>query len=64
MGGVSPDSLAREFDAVSANVSVPAAARFYVWIVRGTPLLVQLFLIFYGLPNLGIVLDAFPCLID
>jgi len=37
-----------------------AVARFYVWVIRGTPLLVQLFLIFYGLPNLGIVLDAFP----
>lgn len=34
--------------------------RFYVWIIRGTPLLVQLFLIFYGLPSAGIVLDAFP----
>ncbi len=34
--------------------------RFYVWIIRGTPLLVQLFLIFYGLPSIGIVLDAFP----
>jgi cystine transport system permease protein len=34
-------------------------ARFYVWLIRGTPLLVQLFIIFYGLPNLGIVLDAF-----
>src|SRR5687767_15244970 len=37
-----------------------ALARFYVWIFRGTPLLVQLFLIFYGLPSVGIVLDAFP----
>ncbi len=36
------------------------AVRFYVWIFRGTPLLVQLFLIFYGLPSVGIVLDAFP----
>jgi len=34
--------------------------RFYVWIFRGTPLLVQLFLIFYGLPSAGIVLAAFP----
>ncbi|MEI7376813.1 amino acid ABC transporter permease [Dickeya chrysanthemi] len=33
---------------------------FYVWVIRGTPLLVQLFLIFYGLPNAGITLDAFP----
>ena len=37
-----------------------AAARFYVWILRGTPLLVQLFIIFYGLPSAGIVLDPFP----
>ncbi|HEV2506427.1 MAG TPA: ABC transporter permease subunit [Mesorhizobium sp.] len=37
-----------------------AIVRFYVWIIRGTPLLVQLFLIFYGLPAVGIVLDAFP----
>jgi cystine transport system permease protein len=36
------------------------AARFYVWVIRGTPLLVQLFVIFYGLPSLGILLDAFP----
>ena len=35
-------------------------ARFYVWVIRGTPLLVQLFVIFYGLPSLGITLDAFP----
>ncbi|WP_178107385.1 amino acid ABC transporter permease [Phytobacter diazotrophicus] len=34
--------------------------RFYVWIIRGTPLLVQLFLIVYALPNAGITLDAFP----
>jgi cystine transport system permease protein len=37
-----------------------AIARFYVWIIRGTPLLVQLFIIFYGLPSVGIVIDAFP----
>jgi len=36
-----------------------ALVRCYVWLVRGTPLLVQLFLIFYGLPSAGIVLDAF-----
>ena len=36
-----------------------ALVRFYVWLIRGTPLLVQLFLIFYGLPSAGITLDAF-----
>lgn len=35
-------------------------ARLYVWVVRGTPLLVQLYVIFYGLPKLGIILDPFP----
>lgn len=34
--------------------------RFYVWLIRGTPLLVQLFVIFYGLPSVGIVLDPLP----
>ena len=34
--------------------------RVYIWIIRCTPLLVQLYLVFYGLPSLGILLDAFP----
>jgi cystine transport system permease protein len=28
--------------------------------VRGTPLLVQLFVIFYGLPSIGVVIDPWP----
>ena len=36
------------------------AARFYIWVIRGTPLLVQLFVVFYGLPSLGILIDPFP----
>ena len=35
-------------------------ARFYVWVIRGTPLIVQLFVVFYGLPNIGILIDPFP----
>ena len=35
-------------------------ARFYVWIFRGSPLLVQLYIVFYGLPALGIIIDAWP----
>lgn len=38
-------------------------ARFYISIIRGTPLLVQLFIIFYGLPQFHIVLDPFPAAI-
>ena len=35
-------------------------ARFYIWVIRGTPLLVQLFVVFYGLPNIGILIEPFP----
>lgn len=35
-------------------------AGIYVWIIRGTPLLVQLFIIFYGLPSIGVEFDPFP----
>lgn len=34
--------------------------RFYIWVIRGTPLLVQLFLVFYGLARVGLVLSPFP----
>lgn len=37
-----------------------ALARFYISIIRGTPLLVQLFVIFYGLPSIGVLLDPWP----
>ncbi|MBQ2115675.1 MAG: amino acid ABC transporter permease [Lachnospiraceae bacterium] len=36
-------------------------ARFYIWIVRGTPLLVQLYVVFFGLPKLGVIIDPFLC---
>lgn len=37
--------------------------RFYIWVIRGTPLLVQLFVVFYGLPKVGLVLTPFPAAI-
>ena len=37
-----------------------ALCRVYVSIIRGTPLLVQIFIIFYGLPSIGVTLDSFP----
>ncbi len=44
-----------------AEISVlKQVSRFYIWIFRGTPLIVQLFIIFFGLPGLGIMLEAFP----
>jgi len=35
-------------------------ARFYISVIRGTPLLVQLFVIFYGLPSIGLTIDPWP----
>ncbi len=39
---------------------VSGIARVYISLVRGTPLLVQLFVIFYGLPSIGIVVEPWP----
>ncbi|MBP8148297.1 MAG: ABC transporter permease [Comamonadaceae bacterium PBBC1] len=33
----------------------------YLAVIRGTPLLVQLFILFFGLPQFGIMLPAFLC---
>ncbi len=48
---------------ISGIKPLEAIARFYVWIFRGTPLMVQLFIVFYGLPNMGIIIDAWPAAI-
>ena len=42
---------------ISRNRSVRAVTRFFLWIFRGTPLLLQLFLIYFGLPQIGIYLS-------
>ena len=41
------------------RVSRPSA-RIYISVIRGTPLLVQLFVIFYGLPSIGITIGPWP----
>jgi len=38
-------------------------ARLYIWFFRGTPMLVQIYLIFFGLPSLGVNIDGFPAAI-
>lgn len=45
---------------ISTNVVLSSIARVYVSIIRGTPLLVQLFVIFYGLPSIGVLVDPWP----
>jgi polar amino acid transport system substrate-binding protein len=42
---------------------VSAFAIAFVEVIRGTPLLIQLFVIYYGLPNIGIKIDPFPAAI-
>ena len=44
---------------ISSSKVLQSISRFYVWLIRGTPLLVQLFIIFYGLPGIGVTLNAF-----
>ncbi|MBQ9915722.1 MAG: amino acid ABC transporter permease [Microbacterium sp.] len=53
-------ALAMALLRLSRNVVLRGVARFYISVIRGTPLLVQLFVIFYGLPAVGIVIDPFP----
>lgn len=44
-----------------ANIKVlKQISVLYIWIFRGTPLIVQLFIIFFGFPGIGIMIDAFP----
>ncbi len=49
--------------AMIVYVKVPVLTqliRGYIWIFRGTPLLVQLFVVFYGLPRVGVLIAPFP----
>lgn len=44
---------------ISKNKIVSNIIQFYNWIFRGTPLLLQLFFVYYGLPVFGITLSPF-----
>ncbi|MDF2566305.1 MAG: amino acid transporter permease [Massilibacillus sp.] len=43
---------------ISANRFLSRIAFLYVWIVRGTPVMVQLFILYFGLPQLGIKMSS------
>jgi His/Glu/Gln/Arg/opine family amino acid ABC transporter permease subunit len=45
---------------ISTNRLLQVPARVYISAIRGTPLLVQLFIIFYGLPQLGLKIPSVP----
>jgi cystine transport system permease protein len=53
-------ALAVALARLSSNVILTNIARFYISIIRGTPLLVQLFIVFYALPELGVKIESFP----
>jgi polar amino acid transport system permease protein len=46
---------------MSPNPVLGAVARFYIWFFRGTPLLIQLVVIYTGLPQLGIKFGVITC---
>lgn len=48
---------------ISKNRILNGIFFLYVWVFRGTPLLVQLFIVFFGLPSVGIQMDAWTAAI-
>lgn len=50
-------SLPMVYLRLSKNVVVSSIVRFYIYIMRGTPLLLQLMFVYFGLPFLGINMD-------
>ncbi|MGH4052975.1 MAG: amino acid ABC transporter permease [Clostridium sp.] len=44
---------------LSKNKFMAGVAGFYTWIFRGTPMLLQLFVFYYGLPYVGVNLSPF-----
>lgn len=45
---------------ISRNKIINGFCWTYIWIFRGTPLLLQIYVIYYGLPAFGITLSQFP----
>lgn len=45
---------------ISEHRVLSGIARAYISVIRGTPLLVQLFVIFYGMPSIGVLIDPWP----
>ena len=56
-------AIAAALARISGSRVLGAVARAYISIIRGTPLLLQLFIVFYGLPEIGIDLDPWPAAI-
>ncbi|QTO44637.1 amino acid ABC transporter permease [Burkholderia latens] len=59
MMGIRQGETLEGFERIWVN-ALAWLARAYVSLMRGTPLLVQIFVVYYGLPSLGISLDPTP----
>ncbi|MFT8930649.1 MAG: amino acid ABC transporter permease [Sporolactobacillus sp.] len=44
---------------ISSNKYLNSVAKFYLWLFRGTPLILQLFVLYYAMPSFGITLSPF-----
>lgn len=44
---------------ISKNKYLSRTAGFYIWVLRGTPLLLQLFFVYFVLPKIGIIISQF-----
>ncbi|TDM04743.1 amino acid ABC transporter permease [Macrococcus carouselicus] len=53
-------ALATALSRISDNRFLSTIARIYVSIIRGTPMIVQLFIIFYGIPEIGRLMSGNP----
>jgi His/Glu/Gln/Arg/opine family amino acid ABC transporter permease subunit len=53
-------AVAAALASISGNRILRGIARTYISIIRGTPLLVQLFIVFYGLPEIGLDFSPWP----
>lgn len=55
-----PLGLMVSLGALSRFWPLKAVSNVYIWLLRGTPLMLQLFFVYYALPAYGITLDRFP----
>ena len=51
--------LLAAFGKTARNPVVRWASSFYIWFIRGTPTLIQIFIVYFGLPQIGVRLSPF-----
>ena len=51
--------LAAALGKMSRHVALRWPCEFYIWFIRGTPTLIQIFVIYFGIPQLGLRMSPF-----